>query len=162
MYLQQNAFPKPVSFIYCTILIVHLHVDLYFINDVFFMILVDDSIFITFLFLSIKKSVLFYNRCVYHANNLPNKTMQTLHALKHNRLYVQVHHLIFIIDILYTLFFNCFILLCSTIFKICWFIVCKSKTLQNSSKLANWPEPFFWKTRKKTIVFIMHYTNKSI
>lgn len=57
------------------------------------------------------------------------------------------------------------ILLCGTIFKICCFIVCKSKknykTHQNSQTDQNFFLSIFWKTRKNTfIVLIMHYTNK--
>lgn len=61
---------------------------------------------------------------------------------------IQVHHLIFIICILYTFFSTAVLLLCGTILKICWFIVCKTETLQNSSKLANWSEKFCGRLEK--------------
>lgn len=76
---------------------------------------------------------------------------------------VQVHHLIVIIDILYTLVF-CYVV---QSLKPAVFIVCKStKKLQKSSKPANWLEPFCFNPlsgrleKILLIVLTMHYTNK--
>lgn len=76
---------------------------------------------------------------------------------------VQVHHLIVIIDILYTLVF-CYVV---QSLKPAFFIVCKStKKLQKSSKPANWLEPFCFNPlsgrleKILLIVLTMHYTNK--
>lgn len=77
---------------------------------------------------------------------------------------VQVHHLIVIIDILYTLVF-CYVV---QSLKPAVFIVCKStKKLQKSSKPANWLECFFCFNplsgrleKILLIVLTMHYTNK--
>lgn len=76
---------------------------------------------------------------------------------------IQVHHLIFIICILYTLFFNNCTAFCGTILKICRFAVCKTKTLQNAQTQIFFFFSFCGRLEKICeIVLVMHNTNENL